>query len=55
MGSWGTYFVESFYIMTNLQILWRHGAVIERSVSCIYADRMLKVLNAFENRFPTLA
>ena len=49
------YFVESFYIATNLQILWRHGAVTERSVSCNYANRMLKVLIAFENRFLTLA
>ena len=48
-------FAESYYSNANAQNLWRHGAEIERSVSCNYANWMLKALNFFKTRFPALA
>jgi hypothetical protein len=46
---------ESYYSNANAQIFGRHGAEIERSVSCNYANWMLKALNWLETRFPALA
>ena len=48
-------FAESYYGNASAQTLWRHGAEIERSVSCNYANPMLKARKMFETRFPALA
>jgi len=55
MGSRGIRFAQSIARNAKAQRWWRQGAVTERSVSYIYADRMLKELNAIEIRSFTLA